>query len=184
MKTQRGFTLLELLVTLAILGVVSAMTFPAFSSWIAKRRLSADFEALQALTQQLQTQAQAQAGTAALVCSSGTARITAQVSRVNAATPCQGLGTAFSPGNVISNLTEGLPNWQQVQVTPCDDRRLVFHADGSVCKEGGGSAVIQLGYLNDPGMSKGAYRLSLSQPTGFPTRERYDPVTRLWQPLD
>ena len=184
MKTQRGFTLLELLVTIAILGVVSAMTFPAFSSWIAQRRLSADFEALQALTQQLQTQAQGQAGTAALVCSGN--RITAQVSKVNAATPCQGLGVAFSPGNVIANLTEGLPNWQRVQVTHCDGRRLVFHADGSVCKEGGGSTVIQiqLSYLNDPGWSKGAYELALSQATGFPTRARYDLVTRSWQSLD
>ena len=184
MKTQRGFTLLELLVTIAILGVVSAMTFPAFSSWIAKRRLSADFEALQALTQQLQMQAQGQAGTAALVCSGN--RITAQVSKINAAGSCPVPATVFSSVNVIADLTEGLPNWKQVKVTHCDGRRLVFHADGSVCGENGMPTVIQLSYLNDPGMSKnGGFELALSQATGFAQRHRLDPgVGKSWQSMD
>lgn len=184
MKTPRGITMIEILVVIAIIGAVSAMAFPAFSSWLAKRRLAADFGALMALTQQLQIKAQSQAGTARLVCDNN--QLSGQVSRVNATPPCQGLVTAFSGGNITADLTEGLPNRGKVQVGPCSGPGvplLVFHADGSVCRAGASLMPITLTYAGDSTMSNGAYRLTVSSATGFMTRQRYIPG-RQWQDID
>lgn len=36
-KKAKGFTILELLVVLAIIGFLSSLSYPSFSSWIASR---------------------------------------------------------------------------------------------------------------------------------------------------
>lgn len=179
-RRQFGFTLLEMIITIAVIGVVSALALPTFSSWLTSRRLAADFDALQALVAQLQSQAEMQAGTAALICTGN--RVTAQISRVNAASPCQGIAATFTPANIVANMNEGLPNWSRVVLSPCDGRRLVFHADGSVCRENVSLTPFTLTYQGDPNMQKGGYRLTLSQPTGFVQRERI--TAGVWQPMD
>lgn len=39
MRTKHGFTLVELMVTIAVLGIVATMAAPSFSSMLAKQRL-------------------------------------------------------------------------------------------------------------------------------------------------
>lgn len=41
-KKSAGFTLIELMVVIAIIGVMTAMAGPSFSSWIPKMKLKAD----------------------------------------------------------------------------------------------------------------------------------------------
>ncbi len=42
MEIRRGFTLIELMVTIAVLGVIATMAAPSFSSMLAKQNLNAD----------------------------------------------------------------------------------------------------------------------------------------------
>ena len=43
---QKGFTLIELMVTIAILAIMTAIAIPNFSEWVAKRRVASVAEKL------------------------------------------------------------------------------------------------------------------------------------------
>ncbi|WP_067514446.1 GspH/FimT family pseudopilin [Endozoicomonas ascidiicola] len=66
---QKGFTLLELMVTIAILGILSAIAYPSFESSIQDSRLSSQTNRILAALQFARSQASAN-GIAITVCSS------------------------------------------------------------------------------------------------------------------
>ena len=45
-KNIKGFNILELLVVLAIVGIISAVAYPGFSSWTKERKLNQAVERL------------------------------------------------------------------------------------------------------------------------------------------
>ena len=48
-KNIKGFNILELLVVLAIVGIISAVAYPGFSSWTKERKLNQAVERIQSL---------------------------------------------------------------------------------------------------------------------------------------
>lgn len=71
MRQQRAFTLIELIITLAILAIVLAVAMPALSSWFARQRQAGASEAVletlrfarkQAITRQSKIWLQSQSG--------------------------------------------------------------------------------------------------------------------------
>ena len=48
-NNNKGFNILELLVVLAIVGIISAVAYPGFSSWTKERKLNQAVERIQSL---------------------------------------------------------------------------------------------------------------------------------------
>ena len=55
-KNNKGFTLLELMVVVGIIGVVSAIAFPNFSSWTQSREVKKDVEKISNLINNIHVQ--------------------------------------------------------------------------------------------------------------------------------
>lgn len=52
-KSEKGFTLIEVVVVVAMLGIISAMIIPAFGRMMAKAKLTADVTTIQTLQNQI-----------------------------------------------------------------------------------------------------------------------------------
>ncbi|MGH8462451.1 MAG: GspH/FimT family pseudopilin [Stenotrophobium sp.] len=56
-KEQRGFTVLEMLITLVVISIIAGLGVPSYISMLAKRRIEGAASALQTQFQQLRSQA-------------------------------------------------------------------------------------------------------------------------------
>jgi len=160
--------MLEIIVVVAIIGIVSAMTFPSVQEWLAKRRLQTDYQTLVAKMQYLRLKARTLPGSSRLQCTGN--RVSATVNDANNA-----LLESDPPAG--STATSILHYPVQVLVTPCNGSSISFASDGSTS----GTRQFYLYYSGDPvGARYGAYRLDLSGSTGFIRTYRLSPGASQW----
>lgn len=167
MDDVRGFTLLELMVVIAIIGVVSAMTLPNIGDWLAKRRLQSEYHTLTAKMETLRLKARTLPGTARLQCANG--RVTTEIRLAS--------GQLIESDPPVGSNTSLLQYPAQVLLTPCNGDVISFASDGATS----GTRQFDLYYAGDSlGARYGAYRLNLSGTTGFIRRYRLSPGASAW----
>lgn len=160
--------MLEIIVVVAIIGIVSAMTFPNIQEWLAKRRLQADYQTLVAKMQYLRLKARTLPGSSRLQCTGN--QVSATVNDANNAL----LESDPPAGSPASSL---LHHPAQVLLTPCSASSISFASDGSTS----GTREFFLHHSGDPaGARYGAYRLTLSGSTGFIRTYRLSPGASQW----
>ncbi|ROQ30756.1 pilin [Gallaecimonas pentaromativorans] len=81
MKKQQGFTLIELMIVVAIVGILAAIALPAYQTYTKKAKFSEVVAATGAVKTAVEICAQTQGGTAS--CAAGTSGIPADITSGN-----------------------------------------------------------------------------------------------------
>ena len=187
---QKGFSLLELLVVVAIIGATSAFVYPQISSWKIKRNIEQDYRATLSAISYLKTRSRTVNGTGILTCKSGTAAVlTYQLSlqRNNDDAP---FAVGPSHTDFVSNLVQNDGNSMvtgKVNIQ-CNNAETIFNASGSAAGFGSAEALeIEINYkrnevvdyVNFP-----AYKIYVRKATAFVQKYRWDKLTSGWRTLD
>ena len=72
LNRQKGFSILELLIVIGILGITSAFIYPSIGQWKIKRNIERDFQAVVSTIDYLKTRTRSVNGTSILRCDDGT----------------------------------------------------------------------------------------------------------------
>lgn len=88
---QKGFTLIELMIVVAIIGILAAIAVPAYQAYIAEAHGSAGMKAISALVSKVQVCAQT-----GIDCTALNGEITAAANVVTSAAPAQFTGSVLT----------------------------------------------------------------------------------------
>jgi prepilin-type N-terminal cleavage/methylation domain-containing protein len=162
MRRQEAFTLIELLITFVVLGIVVTMAIPAFSVWLPGVHLKSAAGDLYSELQSAKMQAIRDNGEWALVFNAGggSYQVISGGADHDYSTPGDnvvektftlsqyGSGTGYGPGNATTNATQGggaLPgdNVSFSEVTAANDNTVVFNSRGMINSAAGGYVYLQ-----------------------------------------
>lgn len=182
-SNQRGVSLLEIIVVIALIGIVVGLVKPNLNSWKANATVKSDFNQLVATIEYLKSKARSINGTAVLVCNKSaktmsyaiSSTVYSSLSTVPAA--FTGSETVESTGaNVLSGKTT-----PSSSTSFCNSAlRGLFLGNGQVGLEGGGPQLdVEMNFNNDK-VNYDAYRVVIYQTTGFLQKQRWNKSTSGW----
>ena len=186
LNLQGGASFLELIIVIALLGVMSTFIVPSIGSWTAKAKVESDYRSLLAQIESLKTRVRLVNGTATLKCTNHSV-ITYQIS-TNYQTSNSLVDVNFSSKviddpliqNASFNSVSGKTN---LVSSLCEGKRGIFVANAYSGIEGGGDIDIEINFKNDR-MSYPAYRILVNQSTSFVQRFIWNKSSGSWSELD
>jgi len=185
-KLQRGASFLELIVVIALLGVMGTFIIPSIGSWTAKAKVEADYQSVLGQIENLKTRVRLVNGTALLKCTNHSV-LSYQVS-----TNYQSSNSVVDPNfsallvedplvtNPNFNVLSGKTN---IASAICEGARGIFVANSYSGIEGGGNIDIEINYKNDR-VNYPAYRILVNQSTSFVQRFIWNKSKGSWSELD
>jgi len=183
---QSGVSFLEVIIVIALLGVMSTFVIPAIGSWTAKAKVESDFRSTLSQVETLKTRVRLVNGTALLKC------INHNVLSYQLSTNYQSsnnlVDSNFSKyivddplvNNSKFNILSGKTN---LVSTICEGARGIFNANGYSGIEGSGNIDIEINYKNDRNTYP-AYRILVNQSTSFVQRFIWNKSAGSWRELD
>jgi type II secretory pathway pseudopilin PulG len=186
LNRERGASFLELIVVIALLGVMGTFIVPSIGSWSAKAKVEADYQSTLAQIEYLKTRVRLVNGTAILKCSNHSI-LSYQLS-TNVQVSNSVLDSNFTAFIVEDPLTQN-PNFNIVSGKSnivsaiCNGSRGIFLASAYSGIEGGGSIDIEINYKNDR-VNYPAYRILVNQSTSFVQRFIWNQSKGIWSELD
>ena len=187
-KLQYGASFLELIVVIALLGIMGTFIIPSIGSWTAKAKVEADYQSALAQIENLKTRVRLVNGTALLKCTNHSV-LCYQVS-----TNYQSSNSVVDPnfsatGNIVEDPLVINPNFNvlsgktNIVSSLCEGTRGIFVANAYSGIEGGGNIDIEINYKNDR-VNYPAYRILVNQSTSFVQRFVWNKLTGSWSELD
>jgi Tfp pilus assembly protein FimT len=186
---QFGASFLELLVVIALLGIMSGLMMPAINSWTIRSRIEGDYRSTLAQIEYLKTRVRVLNGTAVLICNNNS-KLTYKVS-----TNYQSSNNIVDANFDSSVAEDPLIKAQDFNVLSgktnlvskiCDGHRGILASSGSSGVEGTQpteNIEIELNYNNDHLMYP-AYLIKLDQSTSFVQRFLWNKDNGQWRELD
>lgn len=159
----RGFTVLELMVTIAVLGIIVAMAVPSYQKMVAKSNIRTAAQSLTEAINEARMEAISQKKVVTLKANEDAKRKCVE-------------GTSWRNGWVITNSSKnGVREWQtdschtEVLITPDGQMSLEFLRNGFVTNDKGEANAISF-CVSDERVSDYAHQVSLRQ-NGLMTRK-------------
>ena len=187
LNRQKGFSLLELLVVIGILGVSSGFIYPEIGKWKIKRNIEKDYQAIASTIDYLKTRARAVNGTSVIHCSisSGVYSLRYEISSQRNDAVGAGAEWTLHPNFDLSDgdsFVTGKVN------TPCNNGITIFNASGNAGSMSSGTALevevnYQISGVTDY-VNFNAYKVKVNTATAFVQKFKYNMTTEAWVELN
>ena len=192
LNRQKGFSLLELLVVIGILGVSSGFIYPEIGKWKIKRNIEKDYQAIASTIDYLKTRARAVNGTSVIHCSisGGVYSLRYEISSQRNDAVGAGAEWTIHPNfdaNIIE-LSDGDSFVTGKVNTPCNNGTTIFNASGNAGSMSSGTALevevnYQISGVTDY-VNFNAYKVKVNTATAFVQKFKYSMTTEAWVELN
>ena len=191
LNKQKGFSLLELLVVIGILGVSSGFIYPEIGKWKIKKNIEKDYQAIASTIDYLKTRARSVNGTSVIYCSFSDGLYSLRYEISSQRNDAVGAGAEWTlhpnfNANIIEKSEESFVTGKVS--TPCNNNTTIFNASGNAGSTGTGAALeVEVNYQVSgivDYVNFNAYKVKVNTATAFVQKFKYSMTTEAWVELN
>jgi len=191
LNKQKGFSLLELLVVIGILGISSGFIYPEIGKWKIKKNIEKDYQAIASTIDYLKTRARSVNGTSVIYCSFSDGLYSLRYEISSQRNDAVGAGAEWTlhpnfNANIIEKSEESFVTGKVS--TPCNNNTTIFNASGNAGSTGTGAALeVEVNYQVSgvpDYVNYNAYKVKVNTATAFVQKFKYSMTTEAWVELN